>query len=291
MQRTFEQLSTELNSLYGPVADGVYKCYTSADPLAKGNTAEYWENVRLFLDELHRVLFLRDHTHCVEKLCTENYYFLTKLCVDRSFSLPDLITVRNDRKKQHCKILANDISHNVLPLYILYLKQDNGRKHTVTDCTPGPVRAPPGLTPYCYGPYMPPGMQMPGLMPQYMPMPQGMPMPYYMPMPMPGPMSCYMPMPMPMPPGMPQYRPASMPSAPNSIPSKPPRILPKPRCIKKDTPPPAMHLKLSEDDEEILPITSYTMFNPIVTDAPIPKILPVLPAPAVPAGSNAKVDN
>lgn len=203
--RTFQQLADELTALYGPMATSVFRCYSTHNPLRTDRPEIYWENIRIFLHELHTILYTRDNKLNIEVIPTEAYFFLCKMCVDRSFTVANLIDIRNDRTVKHNKNIANDLSHNVLPQYITMRRQFDYHG-LAPQAQPGTVATPPmppmhnmmsmpQMQPY----HTPPMMGMPGMsnMP-YMGMPSmsnmpyiGMPsMPYmpYMPhMGMPGP--------------------------------------------------------------------------------------------------------
>lgn len=125
MERTFLQLATELEQVYGCNAVSVYNIYVRHNPLKlKGQDMEqYWEHTRRFLEELHIVLYKEGHQLSLHKILPESYYFLTKTCIDRSFTVTELIDVRNDREHKYSKDIANEIAHHVLPPYLTYRRQ------------------------------------------------------------------------------------------------------------------------------------------------------------------------
>lgn len=139
---TFQQLADELITMYGPLASSVHQCYTIHNPLKTDQPMIYWENVRIFLHELHTILYTRDQKHNIEIIPTDAYFFLCKMCVDRSFTVADLINIRNDRTVKFNKNIANDLSHNVLPQYITARRQFDYTGIAPMPC-PGPVSAPP----------------------------------------------------------------------------------------------------------------------------------------------------
>ena len=123
---------TKLHTVYGArLPDDIYKYYCETNPLRinlesnsdsdSNNLNLYWECVSRFLSNLHDVLLDPKHELSINNIMTENYYFLAKVCVDRSFAIGDLIKIRNDRKVKHNKNLANLLSHHVLPFYITNL--------------------------------------------------------------------------------------------------------------------------------------------------------------------------
>ncbi len=305
MQRTVDQLASELNDVYGSVAGNIFHYYRSINPLTRIEPKVYWENVRVFLDELHQVLYRKDHTHSVDKINTENYYFLCKMCVDRSFAIYDIISIRNDRDQQSCKLLANEIAHNVLPLYILYLRQIPNKTH-YHNSEPGLISLsaiPPhmrqlqqgssGIPPGTPGQYSPPqgatgqysvsqyGMPQYGILPYGMP-PYGMPqygVPLY---------------------GMPDihtmYGASGMPAM---LPPAPPKIRPKPRCIRRGDAKQIAATKcvpLPDDDEDTFPLSMCSSLDGYVSVPEIhhvPKIMPLLnqvqpPSSMAPPASGGK---
>ena len=233
-ERTFEQLASELEDVYGPISGKVYYYYTVINPLEKSDEtiSQYWENVRCFLDELHKVLYNKEHTHAVENITTEGYYFLCKMCIDRSFTVSDLINIRNNRTSKYGKILANEISHNVLPLHIMYLRQITNRSHY------GLNQPQVGKPNYAHQlPQVMPGMMSNQMMPMPMPMTGMMPNPM---MSMPG-MIHPMMMPNPMMMTPPADRPEQV---------KTERVRPKPRCVRRN----AQDLSPEGEDGPIIPL-------------------------------------
>ena len=114
------------NVYYNPFANALHMYYCAVNPL-KMAQPNYWSHVQCFVTEINNVLYSPGHTHNLCHLGTESYYFLCKLCIDKSFSVSDLILLRNDRTEQLTKVLANEISHNLLPLHIIYLRGANPR--------------------------------------------------------------------------------------------------------------------------------------------------------------------
>lgn len=177
MSRTFQQLADELTSVYGPMATSVCQCYVTHNPLKTDKPEIYWENVRIFLHELHTILYTQDNKLNIEVIATEAYFFLCKMCVDRSFTVSDLIDIRNDRTVKHNKNIANDLSHNVLPQYITMRRQFD-YQGIIPSLSPGMVAMPPMQPMMGHMPYMQyPGMGMPPQMPMSMSMPIPVPNP------------------------------------------------------------------------------------------------------------------
>lgn len=139
---------THLYAVYGTyLPDDVYKHYCNINPLeldmglTNNPVDKYWECTNRFLTSLHEVLLDPAHSLSIDNIKTENYYFLAKVCVDRSFDVGDLINIRNIRNVKYNKDLANQISHHVLPLYITNLytrvKEGDYRPHVMSST---PVR-------------------------------------------------------------------------------------------------------------------------------------------------------
>lgn len=155
----------QLHTVYGvSLPDDIFKFYCDANPLKldlneQKSADTYWECVNRFLTTIHSVLLDPAHELSIGNIMTENYYFLAKVCVDRSFDVGDLIKIRNDRKIKHNKNLANQISHHVLPFYITNLykrvKESDHRPHTMVQTPVKPVINPTTGMP------LPPPMQMP----------------------------------------------------------------------------------------------------------------------------------
>ena len=96
----------------------IHATYLKYNPLQR---PEYWTYVTKFLTNLNQTIYLLDHQMHFSRLCVDNYYFLTKMCVDYSFTVPEIIYIRNQREKV-CKLIANEICHEFLPKYILSLQ-------------------------------------------------------------------------------------------------------------------------------------------------------------------------
>ena len=101
------------------LAQDVYDIYVRINPLSK---TDYWTNVTKFMTNLHETIYNHGHEMHFNKIAVDQYYFLVKMCVDFSFTVPDIITIRNKTDMKACKLIANDIAHNLLPYYILSLK-------------------------------------------------------------------------------------------------------------------------------------------------------------------------
>ena len=112
-ERTFEQLAHELENVYGLIANSVYSAYELHNPLKLDTEQfiQYWETTRAFLENLHSVLYHKEHQLSIYSIKPESYYFLVKMCIDRSFTLSQLIDIRNDSDNKKAKDLANEIAH------------------------------------------------------------------------------------------------------------------------------------------------------------------------------------
>ena len=109
-------------------AQETHNIYERINPLKKitvnqlNQLNNYWVQVTKFLTNLHETIYTPSHEMHYSKLAVDQYYFLVKMCVDFSFSVPDLITIRNQQDSKACKEIANEIAHNLLPAYILTLQ-------------------------------------------------------------------------------------------------------------------------------------------------------------------------
>lgn len=103
------------------IRNEIFSQYCKINPLhlEESEYARYWVNTDRFITELNGVLGTDNHPFSVNNIMTDNYYFLSKLCVDRSFDLTDLINIMNDRTDKYNKKLANELAHHVLPGYII----------------------------------------------------------------------------------------------------------------------------------------------------------------------------
>ncbi len=101
-------------------AQETHNIYERINPLKKNSN--YWVHVTKFLINLQETIYTPGHEMHYSKLCVDQYYFLVKMCVDFSFSVPELITIRNQPDSKACKEIANEIAHNLLPNYILTLQ-------------------------------------------------------------------------------------------------------------------------------------------------------------------------
>jgi hypothetical protein len=106
-------------TFYGQrLSDAVCTYYCQFNPLKrKPGHVSYWYNVKLFLDNLHRILLNPNHNYSVKKITTEHYDHLTKISIDRSFDIEDLIYTDNMTNRK----LTKQISHMVLPSHIALL--------------------------------------------------------------------------------------------------------------------------------------------------------------------------
>ena len=111
------------------LAQQVHDIYTRVNPL---DLDSYWPQVTKFLMNLHETIYTEGQEMHFSILTVDQYYFLVKMCVDFSFRVSDIITIRNQRESKSCKTIANDIAHNILPSYILTLQSTLPRlKNTV----------------------------------------------------------------------------------------------------------------------------------------------------------------
>ena len=124
--RTFSQLATELEQVYGCNAASVFSIYVKHNPLKctdQLTMEQYWEHTRRFLEQLHIVLYTKEHQLSLHNIKPESYFFLTKTCIDHSFTVTELINIRNDREHKYSKDIANEIAHHILPPYLTYRRQ------------------------------------------------------------------------------------------------------------------------------------------------------------------------
>ncbi len=119
--------------IYNPtLSTAVFMAYSKANPLKLSRDSEshhgtYWMQTFKFLNSLHEVLSHPTHEMNLKNIKTDNYYFLIKMCVDFSFTVPDIITIRNDPSTKVCKVIANDLLKSAaIPSYISYLGLSDG---------------------------------------------------------------------------------------------------------------------------------------------------------------------
>lgn len=244
-ERTFSQLAAELKQVYGYNATAVCSVYVKHNPLKYGSDQleKYWEHTRKFLENLHMVLYAKDHQMSLHNIKPESYFFLTKICIDHAFTVTELIDIRNDREQKYAKDMANDIAHHILPPYLTYRRQIN--------YSPVPNNTGPG---YIQMAPMPGGWPMPMPMPM-MPQMPGWPMPMPMMPQMPGwPMPGW---------SMPQFQPCMQEPAPVPAPRKvKPIVKKKPTCVRKG------EVKVSEnlimpvpaDGTDNVPLNFYSVY-------------------------------
>lgn len=116
-------MEKRLYAIYGhQLPTEIYQYYSDSNPLKCAKTV-YWEHVGRFLNFLHEVLLNKDHSYFVGRIKTENYFFLCKMCVDKSFDICDIIDIRNDSACKYNKTIATNIAHNVMPAYVVSLDQ------------------------------------------------------------------------------------------------------------------------------------------------------------------------
>ena len=114
---------------YDPILTGaVFEAYARANPLKVSPKLKstYWTQTFKFLNAFHEVLGHPTHEMNLKNIKTDNYYFLVKMCVDYSFTVPEIITIRNDKETKVCKVISNDLLQNgpcgpTIPSYITYL--------------------------------------------------------------------------------------------------------------------------------------------------------------------------
>jgi hypothetical protein len=106
----------------------VFNVYAKSNPLKlpEESKGSYWVQVFKFLNYIHEVLCHPNHEMNLRNIKSDNYYFLVKMCVDYSFTVPEIITIRNDKESKVCKVIANDLLKTgpfgpIIPTYITYL--------------------------------------------------------------------------------------------------------------------------------------------------------------------------
>lgn len=289
----YEQLSGQLYDLYGDTAQQVYKRYVKHDPLAvPGNN--YWEHVRIFMDELHAILYDKDHKLSIMSIRPESYFILTNMCVGRSFTVADLISI-NSKDISYSNI-SYDIAYEVLPGYITYRRQTPKHTHHTHELG---VVAPDRPTPQVATSVMQP--MYPQMHPMY---PQMYMHPQIYPQMHPHMYNPYMPY---------HYKPALPPHShsyslqqtqtpsPEVRPNRPgtpatdklrPKIIVKPVCIRRGDPKVASSVYVISDEDNV-PADFYSVYcsngvvstNDTSTEHHVPYILPVMnrPPPPVPS--------
>src|SRR3989344_1507452 len=121
-----EELANRLRSTYGPMSQLVFDVFLSKDPLSYAQSPQatlYWKMVSKFMDELHYALYNKDFQFSLSEIKPQNYYFLIKCCIDRSFDVTDFITIRNQKDRFPLTEIANKICHGYFHDYIVYLRQ------------------------------------------------------------------------------------------------------------------------------------------------------------------------
>jgi len=167
-ERTYAQLAADLEHVYGCNAASVFSVYINHNPLSftTEQAEQYWEHTRRFLEHLHNVLYAKDHQLSLHSIKPESYFFLTKICLDHAFTVPELINIRNNRESKVAKDMANDIAHDILPPYLTYRRQTLNCSFDAPQNGPGLVIRPPMPWMQPQMPWMQPQMQMPWMQPQ-----------------------------------------------------------------------------------------------------------------------------
>jgi len=248
--RTFSDLAADLERVYGCMAGSVYAVYALYNPLKAATNEVYWEHTRKFLEQLHMVLYTKDHQLSLHKIKPESYFFLVKTCIDHSYAVTELIDIRNDRENKHTKDMANYIAHHILPPYLTYRRQTLHCSFDHND-GPGPGRISVAAQSYA----MPMPQQSWGPMQMQMPMPMPMPMPMQMPTMPPWGQWCQMPI---------QTMPYG--TAKISTDSQPqkrlkPTIRLKPTCTRAGATreQPRLHMPIPSDSDNV-PLNFYTVY-------------------------------
>lgn len=236
--------------VYGNVADAVYQHYCTVNPLEiglqpglqpglqLGSTIEdkyrYWTNVNQFLDDLHLVLYDKDSKYNLRKIEAENYYILCRLCIEKSFTICDLINMgRSDR----CKKLGTELSHNILPQYIYYLRQIMEHSHWGTSQAQSQPHAQPQPQPQSQPHAQPPHQA--GIINISLPSVPGKFFPMYI---------------------------------PTSAIIQAENFKPRPRCVKRPVTP--VTVAPDESDDDFIPVNFYTVYREGTAPADVMRSIP-----------------
>ena len=123
-----EDLARTLLDNYGYLPKKVHEIYCKVNPL---NTDSYWENVNIFLENLHNILYKPVYSYSLKNITPEHYFFITQICVINSFDIFQRIQILNNQASKPCKTIANLISHEHLHDYLTYLRQKNSKKPSI----------------------------------------------------------------------------------------------------------------------------------------------------------------
>jgi hypothetical protein len=278
----YDQLEQQLCSVYGSTAQEVYKRYVKHDPLVLPST-HYWAHVRTFMDEIHNILYDKDGKWSIMTVRPESYFLLTNMCVGRSFTVAELITI-NIKDITYSNI-SYDIAYEVLPGYITYRRQTPRHTHhgsdarsyiepaMVTEQTVKHTLLPPHGYLQPMHPY-PPVYHYPPVYPYQHPMHHYPPVyPYQQPIHQPAP----------------EPTKENRPSTPRSELPRP-KIIVKPVCIRKGDPKVASSIHVISDEDNI-PVDFYSVYysknatsivNDTSTEHHVPYILPIMNRPPPP---------
>ena len=282
-ERTFEQLAQELDTVYGLIANSVYSAYELYNPLKleEREFCHYWETTRGFLENLHSVLYHKEHQLSIYSIKPESYYFLVKMCIDRAFTLSQLINIRNDSENKKTKDLANEIAHHVIPPYLTHRRQNiNHSYYKSNNVAPNIINDPKAM-------YIP-TQQPPPMPPQFMYGHTMMPPPF-----MYGPqMGMMPPMPFMYPQGPPIPPRPSMYSVSDTEPIKrrKPIIRLKPKCVRKGAEKDQLGFSIPVSPDDDTPLNFYSVYcsdrssciNTESKDHHVPMIFPVQNRPPPP---------
>lgn len=104
------------------IALQIHNIYSSVNPLNRPDKC-YQQNVHNFLDQLHKLLYRPQYKYSLHEITTDNYFFITQVCVLGSFDVFERVDILNNKDTKPCKIISNRISRELLHNYIVFLRQ------------------------------------------------------------------------------------------------------------------------------------------------------------------------
>lgn len=98
--------------------DHIHGLYCNYDLLCTKNQYRYRRCAEAYMKELKVVLTEDGHEFHMTKIKSKNFYILSKMLVDKTFTISELAVAQ---KSNSYKDMINDLSHFVLPNYITFM--------------------------------------------------------------------------------------------------------------------------------------------------------------------------